>query len=207
MAVGGSMALSGVVAIGYAAILSRAVTYEYTQYAYSFLNTMYAIGGFLLFVGAIPFLWGLLGLVSSGKGSSATTPVSPPTAKISGGTGGWEERSKCGICGMPVTAYKVKIDGMSAKVKAVCPRRHKWEFWLPLSQQPEWIGVLTSHIFRCKKCSTQLLYPEKTSFHGGYAEFKLRCPACGSSHRSVTMPLYNAVEDARQLLVTRTREK
>lgn len=137
---------------------------------------------------------------------SATTPVSPPTTQTSGDAGGWEERFKCGVCMVPATAYKVKIKGLSAKVKAVCPRRHKWEFWLPLSQQAEWIGALTSHMFRCKKCSTQLLYPEKLRFHEGYAQYKLRCPTCGSSHRSVTMPLYNAVEDARQSLVTHARE-
>jgi len=75
-----------------------------------------------------------------------------------------------------------------------------------MSQQAEWIDTLTAHIFRCKKCGTQLLYPEKLKYREGYAEYKLRCPTCGSSNRYVTMPLCNVVEDARQRLMARARE-
>lgn len=203
--IGGIVALSGIAAIVYAAILSAAVG-SYAEYIYPLPTVMYVIGGILLVVGGIPFLWGLSGLVGGGKKSSVTAPVSRPTAQTSEGTGGWEESFNCGRCGMPATAYKVKIKGPSAKVKAVCPIKHEWEFLLPMSQQAEWIDTLTAHIFRCKKCGTQLLYPKKLKYREGYAEYKLRCPTCGSSHRYVKMLLYNVVEDARHRLMARARE-
>lgn len=205
VAIGGTLALSGIFVIAYAAILSPTYDY-YAEYMYSFITVMYGIGLILLLVGGIPFLWGLSGLVGGGRKPSVTAPVSRPTAQISADSEGWEERFKCGRCGMPVTAYRVKIKGPSAKVKAVCPSKHKWEFLLPMSQQTEWIDTLTEHILRCKKCGTQLLYPEKLKYREGYAEYKLRCTTCGSSHRYITMALHNVVEAARQRLMARPRE-
>lgn len=170
------------------------------------MYTMYVLGGILLLVGGIPFLYGVSGFVGGGKKPPVIIPASRPPAQTSEGTGGWEERFNCGRCRMPVTVYKVKIKGPSAKVQAVCPNKHKWEFLLPMSQQAEWMDTLAAHIFRCKKCGTQLPYPEKLRYRENYAEYKLRCPTCGSSHRYVKMLLYNAVEDARQRLLTHARE-
>jgi len=155
----------------------------------------------MLVGGGIPCVWGISGLVGGGKKPSAKAPVVRSAVRTSKGTDIWAESFTCGKCGMELTAYKVKVKGLSAKVKAICPSKHKWEFLLPMPQQAEWIDALAKHIFRCKKCGAELLYPEKLGHdEDGYITYKLRCPACGSDHRYVKMILQNAVEDARQQL-------
>lgn len=203
--IGGIIALSGISTIFLAATMTSTSSYSGGVWTRTtpLRTEMYVLGGVMLIGGGIPFLWGVSGLVGGGKKSSVKLPAASSATRASGGKDSWAEAFKCTRCGMPTTVYKVKIKGGSIKAKAVCPSKHKEELLFPMAQQMEWIESLTRHIFRCKKCGAELLYPEKLKYNEeGYAKYKLRCPTCGSDHRYVKMVLCNPVEDARRQMVS-----
>ncbi|MHA1277293.1 MAG: zinc ribbon domain-containing protein [Candidatus Helarchaeota archaeon] len=108
---------------------------------------------------------------------------------------------RCKKCGELRVVYYLKIAGIHAILKVICPNCHnKRPLRLPLNMRDHWISSVIDQIYRCARCGQPLSDPVKITRQGRWVVLHLECPIHGfrDSKRFILDTLYPIVQHGHQ---------
>ncbi|TFG05260.1 MAG: zinc ribbon domain-containing protein [Promethearchaeota archaeon] len=112
-----------------------------------------------------------------------------------------EDPLLCSRCGQYRVVFYVKVAGIYAALKTVCPNdKSKKVVRLGVAERDKWIRSVTENIYRCTICGQPIPHPIKITRDGRWIVLHLECPTHGlkDAKRYILDTIYPIIENLHQ---------